>query len=93
MPADPGRDMAVLIQPTPNPNALKFVVGAHFTTPASYVAGRPADHPAAAALLALPGVASVFMSADFVTISKTPAAFWDEITPAARHILEGHFGA
>jgi hypothetical protein len=84
--------MAVLIQPTPNPNALKFVVGGHFAAPTSYVAGRAADHPAAAALLALPGVTSVFMSADFITISKAPAAFWDEITPAARRILEEHFG-
>ena len=84
--------MAVVAQPTPNPNALKFVVGAHFDSPTSFVAGRPAGHPAAAALLAIPGVTSVFMSADFVTISKAPAAFWDEITPAARHILEEHFG-
>jgi hypothetical protein len=83
--------MAVAIQPTPNPNALKFVVGAHFDAPTSYVAGRPADHPVAAALLALPGVTSVFMSADFITISKAPAAFWDEITPTARRILEEHF--
>jgi hypothetical protein len=84
--------MAVFAQPTPNPNALKFVVGAHFATPTSFVRGRPADHPAAAALLALPGVASVFMSADFVTITKSADAHWDEITPAARHILEEHFG-
>ena len=83
--------MAVVIHPTPNPNALKFEVGAHFDAPTSYVAGGPADHPAAAALLAIPGVTSVFMSADFVTVSKTPDAFWDEITPAARHILEQHF--
>ena len=82
--------MAVVIHPTPNPNALKFEVGAHFDAPTSYVAGRPADHPAAA-LLALPGVTSVFMTADFVTVSKAPDAFWDEITPAARHILERHF--
>ena len=84
--------MAIRGEPTPNPNALKFVVGDHFDKPLSFVAGRPADHPAAAALLALPGVTSVFMTADFVTISKAPDAFWDEITPAARHILEGHFG-
>ena len=85
--------MAVVVHPTPNPNALKFEVGAHFAAPTSYVAGRPAEHPAAAALLALPGVTSVFMSADFVTIAKAPAAFWDESTPAARRILEEHFGA
>jgi hypothetical protein len=84
-------EMAIHGEPTPNPNALKFIVGGHFPTPLSFVAGRPADHPAAAALLALPGVTSVFMTADFVTISKAPDAFWDEITPAARHILEEHF--
>jgi hypothetical protein len=83
--------MAVLVQPTPNPNAIKFVVGGNFPAPTSYVAGRPADHPAAAALLAIPGVTSVFMSADFVTVSKAASAHWDEITSAARHILEGHF--
>jgi len=83
--------MAVVAQPTPNPNALKFVVGGHFDNPLSFVAGRPADHPAAAALLALPGVTSVFMTADFVTLSKAPNAFWDEITPAACRILEEHF--
>jgi len=33
----------------------------------------------------------VFMTADFVTISKAPDTYWDEITPAARHILEEHF--
>jgi hypothetical protein len=83
--------MPIHAAPTPNPNALKFVVGAHFDKPLSFVAGRPAEHPAAAALLALPGVTSVFMTADFVTISKTPDAFWDEITPAARRILEEQF--
>jgi len=83
--------MAIRGEPTPNPNALKFVVGGHFGKPMSFVAGRPADHPAAAALLALPGVTSVFMTADFVTVSKAPDAFWDEITPAARRILAEHF--
>jgi hypothetical protein len=46
----------------------------------------------AAPLLAIPGVTSVFMSADFVTISKTPEAFWDEIVPEATGILEITFG-
>ena len=83
--------MAIVGEPTPNPNALKFTVGGHFPTPLTFVAGRPADHPAAAALLALPGVTSVFMTADFVTISKATDAFWDEITPAVRRILGQYF--
>lgn len=83
--------MAVTATPTPNPNALKFTVGTEFGTPRSFAAGQETDDPIAAPLLELPGVTSVFMSADFVTISKTPDAFWDEIAPEATRILEEHF--
>jgi hypothetical protein len=83
--------MAVAIEPTPNPNALKFTVGREVGGPKTFVAGRDADDPVAAALLALPGVSSVFMSADFVTLSKMPDADWAAIAEDARAILEGHF--
>jgi hypothetical protein len=39
----------------------------------------------------LPGVTSIFMTADFVTISKTPDALWDSIIPEATAILERRF--
>lgn len=83
--------MPVSVTPTPNPNALKFTVGADFDAPQSFAAGVETDDPLAGPLLALEGVTSVFMSADFVTISKSPDAFWDEIAPEATRILEGHF--
>ena len=83
--------MAVTIEATPNPNALKFSVGADVGGPKTFVAGRPADDPVAAELLALDGVTSVFMSADFVTLSKMPDAAWDAIADPARDILERHF--
>jgi hypothetical protein len=84
--------MPVLSSATPNPNALKFTVtGASFDTPMSFAAGQEVDDPAAAALLAIPGVTSVFMSADFVTLSKSPEGLWEEIAPAATEILEKHF--
>lgn len=84
--------MPVIISQTPNPNALKFSVGAVFTTPQSFAAGKPTDDPVAAPLLAIPGVTSVFMSADFVTISKSPEAHWDEIVPEAVGVLEVTYG-
>ena len=84
--------MPVIVSQTPNPNALKFTVGATFTAPKSFVAGKPTDDPVAGPLLAIPGVTSVFMSADFVTLSKTPDAHWDEIVPEATGILEITFG-
>ena len=60
--------------------------------PATFTRAKPTDDPLGAALLAVDGVTSVFLTADFVTISKTPDADWSEIVPAAVDILESHFG-
>jgi hypothetical protein len=87
-----GHAMAVTIDPTPNPNALKFTVGADVGGPKTFVAGADTDDPIASALLDLEGVTSVFMTADFVTLSKQPDANWDDIASAAQTILESHFG-
>ena len=83
--------MAITPSATPNPNALKFTVPASFEAPRSFAAGMETDDPIAAPLLALPGVTSVFMSADFVTISKSPDGDWEAIVPAAAEVLEAHF--
>jgi hypothetical protein len=84
--------MPVSVSQTPNPNALKFTVGSDFDSPKSFAAGQATDDPVAAPIIAIPGVTSVFMSADFVTVSKTPEAYWDEIAPAVSEILEEHYG-
>ena len=84
--------MPVTVSQTPNPNALKFTVETQFDRPMSFTAGMPTGDEPAASLLALPGVTSVFMSADFVTLTKGPDGFWDDIVPAAIEILESHFG-
>ncbi len=83
--------MPVQIHPTPNPNALKFTVGQDVGGPKTFVAGGEVDDPAAAQLLGLDGVTSVFMTADFVTLSKTPDASWEPIAAEATVILESHF--
>jgi hypothetical protein len=85
--------MAVEISSTPNPNALKFTVGTDVGGPATFVDGRPADDPTAAALLAIVGVTSVFMTSDFITLSKTADASWEDIVPPATDILTQRFGA
>jgi hypothetical protein len=56
------------------------------------VSGRETDNEMAAALVALEDVTSIFMTADFVTITKTPAGSWESITPEAIRILETHLG-
>ena len=84
--------MPVIPSNTPNPNALKFTVDATFDAPTAFSAMQDTDDPVAAPLLAIPGVVSVFMSADFVTLSKSPDADWDAIAPQAVEILEAHYG-
>ncbi|GIU92610.1 MAG: hypothetical protein KatS3mg011_1516 [Acidimicrobiia bacterium] len=84
--------MPVRTEATPNPNAVKFTVGVQVGGPRSYTPGDEVDHPVAGQLLALPGVASVFMTADFVTVTKQPSADWSDIVPEAERILEHHFG-
>lgn len=83
--------MAIRVEPTPNPNAVKFSVGQPVGGPGTYVKGAEPAEEFLAGLLALDGVASVFFTADFVTISKTPDGSWDVITPEASAILETHF--
>ena len=43
------------------------------------------------ALLKIDGVTSIFMTADFVTLSKSPDADWAVIEPEALAILEAAF--
>ena len=85
-----GPEMPITIQNTPNPNALKFSVGAPVGPPQTFVAGTDPDNEMAAELLALAGVTSVFMTADFITISKDAAFGWDLIADSATEIIERH---
>jgi len=85
--------VVIRLDPTPNPNAVKFSVGTPVGGPATFVAGQATDNPMASAILELEGVTSIFMTADFVTISKSPDADWEVIVPDAQAILEEHYGA
>lgn len=85
-------DSNVRFQPTPNPNAGKFIVNRKVVEGRSsrsfYSADDASDHPLAAALFELEGVASVFMVDDFVTVTKTPAADWESLIPQVQTAIE-----
>lgn len=83
--------MAVTVSPSPNPNAMRFSVGSPVGGPTTHVKGSQPAEAFARDLLDLPGVTSIFMSADFVTISKTPDVDWAAIVPEATAILETEF--
>ena len=76
---------------TPNPNAAKFTADHTIVEGKSrsfYNAQQAAADPIAAPLFELEGVASVFMVADFVTVTKQPDAEWSELIPAVSDVLE-----
>lgn len=76
---------------TPNPNAGKFTVGRTLVEGRSGLtfgsAAAAAGDPVAARLMAEPGVRSVFMVADFVTVTKDDAASWADLAPRVQTAL------
>jgi hypothetical protein len=76
---------------TPNPHAGKFTVGRTllegrrgitFDSPEA-----AAQNPIAARLLAEPGVRSVFIVADFVTVTRDPDTAWADLAPRVQAAL------
>ena len=88
-------ETTVRFQSTPNPNAGKFILNRTVVEGSAsksfYNAEDAAGHPLASALFELEGVVSLFMVADFVTVTKTPAAPWDELIPAVQVVIERVF--
>lgn len=77
------------IEHTPNPNARKFVCGgvlcperASFRSPAE-ATGHSIGEP----LMAVPGVASVMLLGNFVTVVRQPHAPWHPIVTGVRQVL------
>jgi hypothetical protein len=77
------------VQPTPNPNAAKFILDRDISTaPMSFFNAESAtDYPLAKKLFAIPGVSSLLFLNDFVTINKRPDVAWDEITKSVEKVL------
>jgi hypothetical protein len=76
---------------TPNPDAMKFTVDRRFEE--MFTVGSVEDahaNPFALALFEAGGVASVFGTADFVTITRTPDADWAAIEAAVRQAAADH---
>jgi len=77
------------VQPTPNPNAAKFVLDRTVADqPASFFNAEAAKgHPLAEQLFQVPGVSSLLLLGDFITVNKRPEANWAEITRKVKRVL------
>ena len=78
------------IQPTPNPNAAKFVLDREISShPISFLnAAQAQDHPVAKQIFDIEGVVSVLILSDFVTINKVSGQKWEGITGKVEEILK-----
>ena len=79
----------VEVQPTPNPNALKFLLDRPIAEqPASFFdASAAIGHPVASRLFVIPGVSSLLLLGDFITVNKTPDANWPDIKSRVQRAL------
>jgi len=82
------------VQPTPNPNAAKFILDRRIAEqPTSFLnSGSAEGYPVAKQLFAIPGVSSLLFLGDFVTVNKRPEASWDKITSGVQKVLEESAG-
>ena len=84
--------MAVTIESTPNPNALKFAVGRSVGGPTTYRGTEEAAADWERAVVAAGPVLQVFLTADFVSVTKDPGAEWDALLPGVKEAIEAEFG-
>ena len=77
------------VQPTPNPNAAKFVLDLVIAeNPTSFFnAASAKNHPIATKLFAIEGVTTLLFLGDFVTVNKSPDSHWKDITKQVERVL------
>jgi hypothetical protein len=78
------------IQPTPNPNAAKFVLDSEISDrPVSFLnPAEGSDHPLASQIFGVKGVKSVLLLGDFVTVNKDAATKWEQVIDKIKEILQ-----
>ena len=86
--------LTVEFQQTPNPNAGKFVVSQQVapvgTSKSYYDREEAREDPVARAVMGIQGVRSLFMVDDFITVTKTHAARWDDLVPRVEEAIREH---
>ncbi len=87
--------ITVEVQPTPNVNAMKFLLSQKVTEGRSQTyrsLEEAINTPLAKALFAIPGVVQVFFLNDFITLTRDPGAEWQAIISQAETVIQSHFG-
>lgn len=83
--------MEIIVQPTPNPNALKFILEKDVKTEGKVSFKTPQDCKdveLAAALFDLRGVDQIHFFQNVITVSKFSFEDWDSLEPAIQTSIE-----
>ncbi len=83
-------DQKVTVQPTPNPNALKFVLNTIVKSKDSAVFKRGADagkNVIGASILSLKGVTEVYFSSHFITVTQDGSADWSSLEREVTNVI------
>ncbi|MBL8748329.1 MAG: NifU family protein [Planctomycetes bacterium] len=82
------------IQPTPNPNAFKFLVDQPLAKSGQTLAYAKPEQARtdvlAQGMFAIPGVETLFFCENFVTVSMTGKADWRAVAEQVTRLLESH---
>lgn len=86
--------MFIQTEATPNPATLKFLPGQAVMAKGTAnfpVADDAAASPLGRRLFAVPGVAGVFLGADFIAVTKDGAQDWDDLKPDVLAAIMDHY--
>ncbi len=86
----------ITVQPTPNPNAFKFVLNAVVKSKDSAVYKSGADmgkNILAAAILKLPNVTEVYFASHFITVTQDGKADWDVLELKVKDVIAANIAA
>lgn len=74
-------DIEIIVQMTPNPNALKFATNKNVinSNKASYSSKYECNNPLSMELMSIDGVKQILFYENIITITKLPYIDWDEI--------------
>ena len=83
-------EIKTMIQSTPNPNALKFVLNVPVKTQGKVTyknAGQCQHNPMAAALFTIPNITEVYFFDNYVTVTQDGNVDWDQIEDQIKKII------
>src|SRR5208283_3604751 len=86
-------EIKTMIQSTPNPNALKFILNMSVKNVGKVTyknAGQCKHNPMAAALFTIPNITEVYFFDNYVTVTQDGLAGWEQIEDQVKKVILEH---